>query len=136
MPFHEGKNFYDDMLSFIKNQDSMLKILLDNRIDATVRGMRLCAPLPTLSLASVAICKGVKKTKPPGPHDLGGWKKALGVDLLSHARVRSIMGDEALNYRVRNGVGCTRLSMDAKETSKYRIDREKRSFENTRLTGY
>ena len=87
-------------------------------------------------LASVAICKGVKKAKPPGPHDLGGWKKNLGVDLLSHARVRSIMGDEALNYRVRNGVGCTRLSMDAKETSKYRIDREKRSFENTRLTGY
>ncbi len=37
------------------------------------------------------------------------------------------MGDEALNYRVRNGVGCTRLSLDTKETSKYIIDRGKKS---------
>ena len=57
----------------------------------------------------------------------GGQKENLGVDLLSHARIRSIMGDEALNYRVRNGVGCTRLSLDTKETSKYRIDRGKKS---------
>ena len=42
----------------------------------------------------------------------GGQKENLGVDLLSHARIHSIMGDEALNYRVRNGVGCTRLSLD------------------------
>ena len=66
----------------------------------------------------------------------GGQKENLGVDLLSHARIRSIMGDEALNYRVRNGVGCTRLSFDTKETSKYRIDRERRVLEKTRLTGY
>ncbi len=66
----------------------------------------------------------------------GGQKENLGVDLLSHARIRSIMGDEALNYRVRNGVGCTRLSLDTKETSKYRIDRERRVLEKTRLTGY
>ena len=27
------------------------------------------------------------------------------------------MGDEALNCRVRNGIGCTRFSMDTKEMS-------------------
>ena len=42
----------------------------------------------------------------------------LGIGLLSHARIRSIMGDEALNFRVRNGFGCTRFSMDTKEIFK------------------
>ena len=42
-------------------------------------------------------------------------KEDLGIGLLSHARIRSIMGDEALNFRVRNGIGCTRFSMDTKE---------------------
>ena len=42
-------------------------------------------------------------------------KDNLGIGLLSHTRICSIMGDEALNYRVRNGIGCTRFSMDTKE---------------------
>ena len=42
-------------------------------------------------------------------------KDYLGIGLLSHVKVRSIMGDEALNFRVRNGIGCTRFSMDTKE---------------------
>ena len=42
-------------------------------------------------------------------------KDNLGIGLLSHVKVRSIMGDEALNFRVRNGIGCTRFSMDTKE---------------------
>ena len=41
------------------------------------------------------------------------------------------MGDEALNFRVRNGFGCTRLSLDTKEISKYIIDRDEEvPFEN------
>ena len=42
----------------------------------------------------------------------------LGVVLLSHTRVCSIMGDEELDYRVRNGIGHTLFSMDTKEMSK------------------
>ena len=42
----------------------------------------------------------------------------LGVVLLSHTRVCSIMGDEELDYRVRNGIGYTLFSMDTKEMSK------------------
>ena len=37
----------------------------------------------------------------------------VGSGLRSHAQIRSIIGDEALNFRVRNGAGCTRLSMEA-----------------------
>ena len=36
-----------------------------------------------------------------------------GIGLLSHVYIRSIIGDEVLNCRVRNGTGCTHLSMDA-----------------------
>ena len=46
---------------------------------------------------------------------LQGLKKNAGIGLLSHVKMRSIMGDEALNFRVRNGIGCTRFSMDTKE---------------------
>ena len=45
-------------------------------------------------------------------------KDNLGIGLLSHVKMRSIMGDEALNFRVRNGIGCTRFSMDTKEIEK------------------
>ncbi len=38
-----------------------------------------------------------------------------GVVLLSHTRVCSIMGDEELDYRVRNGIGYTLFSMDTRE---------------------
>ena len=42
-------------------------------------------------------------------------KDNLGIVLLSHVLMRCIMGDEALYFRVRNGIGCTRFSMDTKE---------------------
>ena len=41
-------------------------------------------------------------------------KRSLGVVLLSHVRVRSIIDDGELNCRVRNGIGCTLSSMNAK----------------------
>ena len=44
-------------------------------------------------------------------------KENLGIGLLSHTRICSIMGDEELDCRVRNGIGYTLFSMD---TSKYR----------------
>ena len=49
-----------------------------------------------------------------GPH-YGPLKDNLGSDLLSHIFVCSIIGDKGLNFRVRNGTGCTPLSMAAKE---------------------
>ena len=45
----------------------------------------------------------------------GALRFYLGTGLLSHVKVRSIMGDEELNFRVRNGIGCTLFSMDTKE---------------------
>ena len=47
-------------------------------------------------------------------------KKSLGVVLLSHVRMRSIIDDGELNYRVRNGIGCTLSSMNTK-TNLYEI---------------
>ena len=71
------------------------------------------------------------KTQQPRQDSCRGCGIYLGVDLLSHANIRSIMGDEALNFRVRNGFGCTRLSLDTKEISKYIIDRDEEvPFEN------
>ena len=57
--------------------------------------------------------RGFKRRKAPENRSLS--KDNLGIGLLSHVKMRSIMGDEALNFRVRNGIGCTRFSMDAKE---------------------
>ena len=45
-------------------------------------------------------------------------KDNLGIGLLSHTKVCSIMGDEELDCRVRNGIGYTLFSMDTKEISK------------------
>ena len=65
----------------------------------------------------------LKRRKAPDCRSLS--KDNLGIGLLSHVKMRSIMGDEALNrsimgdealnFRVRNGIGCTRFSMDTKE---------------------
>ena len=45
-------------------------------------------------------------------------KENLGIGLLSHTKVCSIMGDEELDCRVRNGIGYTLFSMDTKEICK------------------
>ena len=45
-------------------------------------------------------------------------KENLGIGLLSHTRICSIMDDEELDCRVRNGIGYTLFSMDTKEISK------------------
>ena len=49
----------------------------------------------------------------PSDDDLS--KENLGIGLLSHTKVCSIMGDEELDCRVRNGIGYTLFSMDTKE---------------------
>ena len=68
------------------------------------------ADLPSLKTHSASA--GFKRRKAP---ERSLSKDNLGIGLLSHVKVRSIMGDEALNFRVRNGIGCTRFSMDTKE---------------------
>ena len=42
------------------------------------------------------------------------WK-ILGDDLLSHMKICSIIGERELNFRVRNGIGCTLPSMVTKK---------------------
>ena len=60
------------------------------------------------------------------------WYRGLsqtlfGNGLLSHMNLCSIIGDGELNFRVRNGVGCTLSSMAAKEIY---IEREERLLFN------
>ena len=50
---------------------------------------------------------------------LGAFRIIFGSGLLSHMTLCSIIGEEELNYRVRNGIGCTLFSMAAKKFSKY-----------------
>ena len=59
--------------------------------------------------------------------DIESFKtKNSGVGLLSHIKdVCSIISDEELNFRVRNGIGCTLFSMAAKKIG---IVREEGSF--------
>ena len=45
----------------------------------------------------------------------GAFQKILGNDLLSHMKICSIIGEQELNFRVRNGIGCTLLSMVTKK---------------------
>ena len=66
--------------------------------------------------------RGALNDERPSDDDLS--KENLGIGLLSHTRVCSIMGDEELDCRVRNGIGYTLFSMDTKEISKCIIDRE------------
>ena len=66
---------------------------------------------------------GLKKEKSP----IIGDFLQFGSFLLSRSKMSSIIGEEELNYRVRNGVGCTLFSMAAK-ISKYIIDRNESRF--------
>ena len=65
-----------------------------------------------------AACSEVSdNAKSPGARKLdGACAKILGGDLLSHMMICSIIGDKELNCRVRNGIGCTLLSMAAKKS--------------------
>ena len=61
--------------------------------------------------------KSPDNAKSPGARKLdGACAKILGGDLLSHMMICSIIGDKELNCRVRNGIGCTLLSMAAKKS--------------------
>ena len=54
--------------------------------------------------------------KSPGAEcALRGFMKNLGNYLLSHMKICSIIGEKELNFRVRNGIGCTLLSMVTKK---------------------
>lgn len=70
--------------------------------------------------------RGQKKT--PSRCELqGGLRTIFGSGLLSHMTLCSIIGDGELNFRVRNGVGCTLSSMATKEISAH-------LFESGRVT--
>ena len=78
---------------------------------------------------------GLLNDERPSYDDLS--KENLGIGLLSHTKVCSIMGDEELDCRVRNGIGYTLFSMDTKEIFKCIIDREcERFVRKTSRTGY
>ena len=78
---------------------------------------------------------GLLNDERPSYDDLS--KENLGIGLLSHTKVCSIMGDEELDCRVRNGIGYTLFSMDTKEIFKCIIDRDDERFvRKTSRTGY
>ena len=66
-----------------------------------------------VSVASSLNCLKALNEERPSCDDLS--KENLGIGLLSHTRICSIMGDEELDCRVRNGIGYTLFSMDTKE---------------------
>ena|GEM_PF-6065915 len=60
----------------------------------------------------------------------GVFRKILGGGLLSHMKICSIIGDKELNFRVRNGIGCTLFSMATKKFGEIYIEREEGSFDS------
>ena len=56
-----------------------------------------------------------KRKKPFARGAAKGFRAIFGSGLLSHMTLCSIIGDGELNFRVRNGVGCTLSSMATKE---------------------
>ena len=44
---------------------------------------------------------------------MGTLEKELAASYFPARKLRSIIGEEALNFRVRNGFGCTRFSLAA-----------------------
>ena len=59
----------------------------------------------------------------------------FGSGLLSHMTLCSIIGDGELNFRVRNGVGCTLSSMATKEILSNIITREEGVFQENKTHG-
>ena len=98
----------------------------------------------------------LKREPPPEGDNLSGAVEEFGSFLLSRAKMRSIIGEEELNCRVRNGIGCTLYSVAAKRRGRrasravpalFRglappelpsniIDREWKDISGTSLTGY
>ena len=74
---------------------------------------------------SPGVCLASPKQKIPGGAGIKkdplalraarGSRTIFGSGLLSHMTLCSIIGDGELNFRVRNGVGCTLSSMATKE---------------------
>ena len=57
----------------------------------------------------------------PGRREPFGGGEEFGSFLLSRAKMRSIIGEEELNCRVRNGIGCTLYSVAAKSLRTVRL---------------
>ena len=71
----------------------------------------VCLPSPKQKIPGGA---GIKKD-PLALRAARGSQTIFGSGLLSHMTLCSIIGDGELNFRVRNGVGCTLSSMATKE---------------------
>ena len=69
-----------------------------------------------------------EKTKPLALRAARGFGAIVDSGLLSHMTLCSIIGDGELNFRVRNGIGCTLSSMAINEICQNIIDRGGRSF--------
>ena len=61
------------------------------------------------------ICTRSRKKPRSRTCSTGLISKNLGNYLLSHMKICSIIGEKELNFRVRNGIGCTLLSMVTKK---------------------
>ena len=69
-----------------------------------------------------------EKTKPLALAAARGFGAIVDSGLLSHMTLCSIIGDGELNFRVRNGIGCTLSSMAINEICQILIDRDGRIF--------
>ena len=89
-------------------------------------GERGCRPEPegNARQGHRKLMPGTKKT--PSRCELqGGLRTIFGSGLLSHMTLCSIIGDGELNFRVRNGVGCTLSSMATKEISVHLLESDR-----------
>ena len=69
-------------------------------------------------LAGAGSIERTREAPPCAESGEGGFRAIFGSGLLSHMTLCSIIGEEELNYRVRNGIGCTLFSMAAKKFGK------------------
>ena len=85
-------------------------------------------------------CQALNRLKPIKKDPLAlraarGSRTIFGSGLLSHMTLCSIIGDGELNFRVRNGVGCTLSSMATKEICQNILIREEGFFSKNKTHG-
>ena len=105
-------------------------LLADDCRRPSARSRRQQAP-PTKKAAS----GGRINKEPLARNAARGSGTIFGSGLLSHMTLCSIIGDGELNFRVRNGVGCTLSSMATKEILSNIITREEGVFQENKTHG-
>ena len=88
-------------------------LLLENGYQEQGRTLTIIQPVPSPKQKNPR--RSGDKKDPLALRAARGSRTIFGSGLLSHMTLCSIIGDGELNFRVRNGVGCTLSSMATKE---------------------